>query len=78
MRAFVQSGQRAEEAKNDADASYFYRAAVNFFPGNPEVTPAHFYIAWVAHEGKNFNESSRLLTEHVTTSAGNDFVMKTS
>lgn len=72
MRAFVQSGQRAEEAKNDADASYFYRAAVNFFPGNPEVTPAHFYIAWVAHEGKNFNESSRLLTEHVAVYAGNN------
>lgn len=72
MRAFVQSGQRAEEAKNDADASYFYRAAVNFFPGNPEVTPAHFYIAWVAHEGKNFNESARLLTEHVAVYAGNN------
>ncbi|HEX6189609.1 MAG TPA: lytic transglycosylase domain-containing protein, partial [Pyrinomonadaceae bacterium] len=72
MRAFVQSGQRAEEAKNNADASYFYRAAVNFFPGNPEVTPAHFYIAWVAHEGKNFTESSRLLTEHVAVYAGNN------
>jgi soluble lytic murein transglycosylase len=72
MRAFVQSGQRAEEANNDADASYFYRAAVSSFPGNPEVTPAHFYIAWVAHEGKNFNESSRLLTEHVAVYAGNN------
>lgn len=72
MRAFVQSGQRAEEAKNDADASYFYRAAINFFPGNPEVTPAHFYIAWVAHDGKNFTESSRLLTEHVAVYAGNN------
>jgi soluble lytic murein transglycosylase len=72
MRAFVQSGQRAEEAKDDVNASYFYRAAVNFFPGNPEVTPAHFYIAWVAHEGKNFNESSRLLTEHVAVYAGNN------
>lgn len=72
MRAFVQSGQRAEEAKNDGDASYFYRAAVSSFAGNPEVTPAHFYIAWVAHEGKNFTESSRLLTEHVAVYAGNN------
>ena len=72
MRAFVQSGQRAEEAKNDADASYFYRAAVSSFAGNPEVTPAHFYIAWVAHEGKNFTESSRLLIEHVAVYAGNN------
>ena len=41
-------------------------------PATPEVTPAHFYIAWVAHEGKNFNESSRLLTEHVAVYAGNN------
>src|SRR5262249_39753871 len=64
-RAFVRLGQRAEEAKDDVNASYFYRAAVNFYPGAPEVTPAQFYIAWAAHEAKNFNESSRLLTEHV-------------
>jgi soluble lytic murein transglycosylase len=72
MRAFVQSGQRAEEAKNDVDASYFYRAAVNFFSGNPEVTPAQFYIAWKAHEAKNFSESSRLLIDHLATYAGNN------
>jgi soluble lytic murein transglycosylase len=72
MRAFVQSGQRAEEAKNDVDASYFYRAAVNFFPGNAEVTPAQFYLAWQAHDAKNFQESSRLLTEHLAVYAGNN------
>src|SRR3989442_1373629 len=64
-RAFVQLGQRAEEAKDDVNASYFYRAAVNFYPGVAEVTPAQFYIAWRAHEAKNFAESSRLLTEHL-------------
>jgi signal transduction histidine kinase len=72
MRAFVQSGQRAEDAKDDVNASYFYRAAVNFFPGNSEVTPAQFYIAWQAHEAKNLNESSRLLTEHIAVYAGNN------
>jgi soluble lytic murein transglycosylase len=72
MRTLVQLGQRAEEAKDDMNASYFYRAAVNFFPGNPEVTPAQFYLAWQAHEAKNFNESSRLLIEHVATYAGNN------
>src|SRR5437762_644603 len=68
-RAFVQLGQRAEEAKDDVNASYFYRAAVNFYPGAAEVTPAQFYIAWQAHEAKNFNESSRLLTEHLAVYA---------
>ena len=62
-RAFAQVGQIAEDAKSDA--SYFYRAAVNFYPGAAEVTPAQFYFAWQAHESKNFNESSRLLTEHL-------------
>jgi soluble lytic murein transglycosylase len=68
-RAFVQVGQLAEDAKNAVDASYFYRAAVNFYPGAAEVTPAQFYIAWAAHDGKNFAESSRLLTEHLASYA---------
>ncbi len=71
-RAFVQLGQRAEEAKDDVNASYYYRAAVNFFSGNAEVTPAQFYIAWQAHDAKNFAESSRLLTEHLAIYAGNN------
>lgn len=72
MRAYVQLGQLAEGAKDDVNASYFYRAAVNFFPGNAEVTPAQFYIAWAAHDAKNFAESSRLLTEHIAVYAGNN------
>ena len=68
-KAFVQVGQLAEDAKNAVDASYFYRAAVNFYPGAAEVTPAQFYLAWQAHDGKNFAESSRLLTEHLANYA---------
>jgi len=68
-RAFVQVGQAAEDAKDATDASYFYRAAVNFYPGAAEVTPAQFYFAWQAHEGKNFAESSRRLTEHLANYA---------
>src|SRR6266850_1697078 len=68
-RAFVQVGQAAEDAKNSVDASYFYRAAVNFYPGAAEVTPAQFYLAWQAHDAKNFAESSRLLTEHLANYA---------
>jgi soluble lytic murein transglycosylase len=69
MRAFVQSGQVAEDAKNSSDASYFYRAAVNFFPNAAEVAPAQFYLAWAAHDAKNFAESSRMLTEHLAVYA---------
>ena len=71
-RAFVQLGQHAEELKDDSDASYFYHAALSFYSGAAEVTPAQFYIAWQAHDAKNFAESSRLLTDHIAIYAGNN------
>ncbi len=71
-RTFVQLGQRAEETKDDVNANYYYRAAVNFYAGTVEVTPAQFYIAWQAHEAKSFQESARLLTEHLAVYAGNN------
>ncbi len=64
-RAFVSAAQIAKEAKNTADALYFQRAAVSVAPGTAEVAQAQFDLAWLAHEGKNFQESSRLLTEHL-------------
>lgn len=64
-RAFAQVGQVADDAKNSVDAAYFYRAAVNAYPGTAEVAQAQFNLAWAAHEAKNFAESSRLLTEHL-------------
>jgi soluble lytic murein transglycosylase len=64
-RALVSVGQIAEDAKNQTDASYFFRSAVNSYPGAAEVAQAQFDLAWEAHEAKNFAESSRLLTEHL-------------
>src|SRR5438876_2045505 len=64
-RAFVQLGQAADDAKNTVDAAYFYRAAVNFFPGTAEVALAQFNLAWAAHDAKDYAQSSRLLTEHL-------------
>jgi soluble lytic murein transglycosylase len=71
-RAFLQLGQHAEELKDDNDASYFYHAALSFYPGAAEVTPAQFYIGWQAHDAKNFAESSQLLTDHIAIYAGNN------
>ncbi|HEX8476168.1 MAG TPA: transglycosylase SLT domain-containing protein [Pyrinomonadaceae bacterium] len=65
MRALVASGQTAKENKNTVDAAYFYRAAVASFPGRAEVAGAQFELAWMAHDAKNFSESSRLLIEHL-------------
>lgn len=64
-RALVSVGQIAEDANNDADASYFLRTAVNGYQGSGEVAQAQFDLAWMTHESKNFAESSKLLTEHL-------------
>ncbi len=64
-RALVSAGQIAEEAKNTGDALYFMRTAVNVAPGSVEVAQAQFDLAWLAHEARDFQESSRLLTEHL-------------
>jgi soluble lytic murein transglycosylase len=65
MRALAAAGNAARDAKNTTDAQYFYRLAVQLFPGAPEVAGAQFELAWAAHDAKNFAESSRLLTEHL-------------
>jgi len=64
-RAFVSLGDIAKDANNDADASYFFRMAVSSYQGSAEVAQAQFNLAWAAHEAKNYQESSRLLTEHL-------------
>ena len=64
-RALVSAAQIAKDAKNDADADYFKRAAINAAPGSIEVVQAQFDLAWQAHEARNFSESAKLLTEHL-------------
>ena len=64
-RALVRAGEIARDARNSADASFFFRTAVNSFPGAVEVAQAQFEIAWASHEAKNYQESSQLLTEHL-------------
>ena len=44
---------------------HFLRAAVNAAPGSVEVAQAQFDLAWLAHEARNFSESSKLLTDHL-------------
>jgi soluble lytic murein transglycosylase len=65
VRALVVAGQKAKEAKDMATAADFFRAAVNAYPNTAEVAGAQFELAWLAHEAKNYPESSRLLIEHL-------------
>jgi soluble lytic murein transglycosylase len=64
-RAFTGAGQLAKDAKNTTDASYFFRSAVNFYPGAAEAAQAQFELAWQAHEARNYADASRQLMEHL-------------
>ncbi|HEX8098391.1 MAG TPA: transglycosylase SLT domain-containing protein [Pyrinomonadaceae bacterium] len=64
-RAVVNAGVIARDSKNSVDAAYFFRSAVSSYPNAPEVAQAQFEVAWLAHQSKNYAESSRLLTEHL-------------
>lgn len=64
-RAFVSAGQIAKDEKVFNEALAFFRAAVNFYPQTAETAPAQFELAWAAHDARNFNESARLLLEHL-------------
>ena len=64
-RAMVSVSQIAKDAKNEADSSYFARLAVNSYKDSIEVAQAQFDLAWMAHENKNYAESSQLLIEHL-------------
>lgn len=68
-RAFGTVGQMARDAKAEGEAQNFFRSAVAAFPGTGEVAQAQFEIAWAAHTAKNYQESSRLLTEHLAVYA---------
>jgi soluble lytic murein transglycosylase len=64
-RAITNAGLIADETKNTSEATYLYQLAVSSFPGSGDVAQAQFNLAWASHEGKNFQDSSRLLTEHL-------------
>ncbi len=69
-RAITGAGIIARDAKNTAEAFNFFRQAVAAYPEAAEVATAQFEIAWAAHEAKNYQESSRLLLEHLALYAG--------
>lgn len=68
-RAPVAVGQIAKDAKLALEASNFFRAAVAMYPGAVEMAQAQFELAWAAHESKNYQESSKLLLEHLASYA---------
>ena len=64
-KTVIEVGMAARDARNRSDESYFLKSAVASYPQAIEVAQAQFELAWLEHENKNFQESSKMLTEHL-------------
>lgn len=64
-KTLVEVGLKARDAKNKAEARYYFQLAVTNFPELVEVAKAQFELAWFEHEAGNFAVSSRMFIEHL-------------
>jgi len=64
-KTLIDVGMIARDQKNKADEQYFMRAAVAAYPNAVAVAQAQFELAWLEHDGGNFQTSSQMLTEHL-------------
>ncbi|CAN5660252.1 hypothetical protein BH20ACI4_BH20ACI4_13860 [soil metagenome] len=71
-KTVVAVGMAARDAKNRSDEKYFLQSAVAAYPQAIDVAQAQFELAWLEHENKNFQESSKMLTEHLARYARED------
>ena len=71
-KTLVDVGLAARDAKNSLDETNFLKTAVFAYPTAIVVAQAQFELAWLEHENKNFQASSKLLTEHLARYADKD------
>ena len=71
-KTLVDVGLAARDAKNSSDETNFLKTAVFAYPTAIVVAQAQFELAWLEHENKNFQASSKLLTEHLARYADKD------
>lgn len=64
-KAMVAVGDVANKQRRKLDANYFHRATLSGYPNAVENVHAHFALAWNKHELKRFDESSKMLTQHL-------------
>ncbi len=58
-------GHFNEKRNRDDQAALFYTQLIRQFPQYDKADDAHFWLAWRAHEAKDYANASRLLTEHL-------------
>jgi soluble lytic murein transglycosylase len=64
-KAMVAVGDVLKGQKRKTEANYFYQATLSGYPNAVENVQAHFELAWDQHESKNYDEASKMLTEHL-------------
>ncbi|MDM7922061.1 MAG: lytic transglycosylase domain-containing protein, partial [Pyrinomonadaceae bacterium] len=72
VKAWVDAGYAARDAKNKGEEQYFLRTALVNYPQAVEVAGAQFELAWLEHEAKNYGRAADLLTEHLARYADKD------
>ncbi len=58
-------GRYYEKRERGDQALAFYTQLIRQFPQSPNADDAHFWMAWRAHEAKDYASAARLLTEHL-------------
>jgi soluble lytic murein transglycosylase len=60
-------GRHYEKGNNDAQADAFYSQLIRQFPQSEKADEAHYWLAWRAHQARDYANASRMLTEHVAS-----------
>ena len=71
-KTLIDAGLAARDAKDSADAAYFFNTAVAAYPNATEVAQAQFESAWLQHESKNYAISSQMFIDHLARYADKD------
>lgn len=58
-------GRSYEKRNLLPQAATFYEQVARQFPAAPNADEAHFWLAWRAHEAKDYANAARLLSEHL-------------
>lgn len=72
VKAWVDAGYAARDAKVRGEETFFLRTALINYPQAIEVAGAQFELAWLEHESKNHARAAELLVEHLAHYAAKD------
>ena len=58
-------GRYHEKRNRESQAAAYYLQLVRQFPDSANADDAHYWLAWRAHEAKDYVTAARMLTEHI-------------